>query len=315
MLGFQLAFDVTGDPAFPEKPAFEVARELGVPVTTHAGVWGATNDDGIRLMHDHGFMTPGDDLRARGDADRPTPTSGSPATGGSVSVSTESEQSAGQGYPPTWALRTHGIPVSLSMDTSACGGAATCSPPCAPRWAPTARASTWRRTRRATPSRTPRCAPSRSWSGPPAAAPRALGRERRSAASRSARRPTWCCSRTTHSPVSFPMLNPYGHVAFQAQRGDVHTVLVERPGREARRPPGRTSTWRRSGGTVEHDGRAPALDRWARRRGGGHEPRGARSRRCSTTRTPTPTTRAAGPTGAEPAPARHITMCPRAGRC
>src|SRR5690242_8965257 len=25
MLGFQLAFDVTGDPAFPEKPAFEVA--------------------------------------------------------------------------------------------------------------------------------------------------------------------------------------------------------------------------------------------------------------------------------------------------
>ncbi|HWB35626.1 MAG TPA: amidohydrolase family protein, partial [Rugosimonospora sp.] len=46
MLGFQMAFDVTGDPAFPEKAAFEVARELDVPVTTHAGVWGATNDDG-----------------------------------------------------------------------------------------------------------------------------------------------------------------------------------------------------------------------------------------------------------------------------
>src|SRR5699024_10396588 len=30
-----------------------------------------------------------------------------------------------------------------------------------------------------------------------------------------------------HSPVSFPMLNPYGHVAFQAQRGDVHTVMVD----------------------------------------------------------------------------------------
>ena len=26
--------------------------------------------------------------------------------------------------------------------------------------------------------------------------------------------------------MSFPLLNPYGHVAFQAQRGDVHTVLV-----------------------------------------------------------------------------------------
>src|SRR6201999_1125544 len=40
------------------------------------------------------------------------------ATGGSVSVSTESEQSAGQGYPPTWAIRAHDIPVSLSMDTT-----------------------------------------------------------------------------------------------------------------------------------------------------------------------------------------------------
>ena len=54
-LGFQMAFDVTGDPSFPEKAAYEVARELGVPVTTHAGVWGATNDDGIRLAHEAGF--------------------------------------------------------------------------------------------------------------------------------------------------------------------------------------------------------------------------------------------------------------------
>ena len=29
------------------------------------------------------------------------------------------------------------------------------------------------------------------------------------------------------SPVMFPLVNPYGHVAFQAQRGDVHTVLVD----------------------------------------------------------------------------------------
>ena len=37
------------------------------------------------------------------------------------------------------------------------------------------------------------------------------------------------------SPVMFPLLNPYGHVAFQAQRGDVHTVRGERPGGQARR--------------------------------------------------------------------------------
>jgi 5-methylthioadenosine/S-adenosylhomocysteine deaminase len=29
------------------------------------------------------------------------------------------------------------------------------------------------------------------------------------------------------SPVMFPLLNPYGHVVFQAQRGDVHTVVVD----------------------------------------------------------------------------------------
>ena len=40
------------------------------------------------------------------------------ATGGTVSVATESEQSAGQGYPSTWRIRKYGIPTSLSMDTS-----------------------------------------------------------------------------------------------------------------------------------------------------------------------------------------------------
>src|SRR4030095_1908770 len=58
MMGVQIAFDVTGDPAFPERGAFEVDRDLGIPVTTHAGVSRAPNDDGIRLMHENGFMTP-----------------------------------------------------------------------------------------------------------------------------------------------------------------------------------------------------------------------------------------------------------------
>jgi adenine deaminase len=29
------------------------------------------------------------------------------------------------------------------------------------------------------------------------------------------------------SPAMFPVLNPYGHVVFQAGRGDVHTVMVD----------------------------------------------------------------------------------------
>src|SRR5262252_5736339 len=111
-LGFQLAFDVTGDPAFPEQAAFEAARELGLPVTTHAGVWGATNDDGIRLMHEHGFMTP-ESVYVHAATLSTDSYHRIAATGGSASVATESEQSAGQGYPPTWQLRRHGIPTSL----------------------------------------------------------------------------------------------------------------------------------------------------------------------------------------------------------
>jgi cytosine/adenosine deaminase-related metal-dependent hydrolase len=112
-----MAFDVTGDPAFPERAAYEAARELGVPVTTHAGVWGATNDDGVRLAHEAGFV---DETSVFVHATTLSADSYQriAASGASVSAATESEQSAGQGYPPTWALRAYGIPVSLSMDTS-----------------------------------------------------------------------------------------------------------------------------------------------------------------------------------------------------
>src|SRR6201997_5383848 len=58
MLRMQIALDVTGDPDFPEKAAFEVARNFNLPVTTHAGVWSVTKDHSIRMMYDHGFMTP-----------------------------------------------------------------------------------------------------------------------------------------------------------------------------------------------------------------------------------------------------------------
>jgi 5-methylthioadenosine/S-adenosylhomocysteine deaminase len=50
-----------------------------------------------------------------------------------------------------------------------------------------------------------------------------------------------------HSPAMFPLLNPYGHVAFQAQRGDVHTVVV-------------------NGRVVKHDHRLVGVDLAAARR-------------------------------------------------
>ncbi len=224
MLGFQLAFDVTGDPAFPERAAFEVARDLGAPVTTHAGVWGATNDDSIRLMYENGFMTPGTVYvhAATLNADSYNRIA---ATGGTVSVSTESEQSCGQGYPPTWVLRSHDIPVALSMDTSV--------------WWSGDLFSAMRSTLGADRSREHleahaegdtvthchlRAEQVVEWATRGGA--RALGLEDGIGSIEAGKKADVVLLKNDSSPVMFPMLNPYGHVAFQAQRGDVHTVIV-----------------------------------------------------------------------------------------
>jgi 5-methylthioadenosine/S-adenosylhomocysteine deaminase len=224
MLGFQMAFDVTGDPAFPERAAFEVARELGVPVTTHAGVWGATNDDGIRLMHENGFMTP-QTIYVHAATLTHDSYHRIAATGGSVSVSTESEQSAGQGYPPTWTLRDHGIPVSLSMDTSV--------------WWSGDLFSAMRSTLGADRSREHMEAHGRAetvthvhlraeqvvdWATRGGA--KALGMDDKIGSLEAGKKADIVLLRNEDSPVMFPILNPYGHVAFQAQRGDVDTVMV-----------------------------------------------------------------------------------------
>ena len=187
-LGVQLAFDVTGDPAFPERAAFEVARELGLPVSTHAGVWGATNDDGLRLMYENGFMTPETVYvhAATLSADSYLRIA---ATGGSVSVSTESEQSAGQGYPPTWQVRRYDIPGLVVdghqrlVERRPVLGHADHTGRGPVQGAPGGA----RQGRHRDATRT--CAPSTSSAGPPAAAPMRWA-ETTWAASRSARRPT-----------------------------------------------------------------------------------------------------------------------------
>ena len=220
----QLAFDVTGDPAFPEKAAFEVARELGLPVTTHAGVWGATNDDGIRLMHEHGFMTPQTTYvhAATLDTDSYLRIA---ATGGSVSVATESEQSAGQGYPPTWQVRKYDIPVSLSMDTSVWWSGDLFTAMRTTLGADRARehleAHVAGETVTASHLRAEHVV---DWATRGGA--RNLGRDDLGRLTAGAKADV-VLIKNDHSPVSFPLLNPYGHVAFQAQRGDVHTVLVD----------------------------------------------------------------------------------------
>ena len=225
MLGFQMAFDVPGDPAFPEQGAFEVARDLGVPVTTHAGVWGATNDDGIRLMHEHGFMTP-ESIYVHAATLTEDSYQRIAATGGSISVSTESEQSAGQGYPPTWAIRKHGIPVSLSMDTSVWWSGDLFSAMRTTLGADRSREHMEAHAKGDTVTHSAlRAVQVVDWATRGGA--KALGRDDELGSIEVGKKADLVLLKNDASPVSFPILNPYGHVAFQAQRGDVHTVLVD----------------------------------------------------------------------------------------
>lgn len=225
MLGFQLAFDVTGDPTFPERPAFEVARELGVPVTTHAGVWGATTDDGVRLMYDGGFMMP-DNVYVHAASLSADSYHRIAATGGSISLSTESEQSAGQGYPPSWVVRSHDIPMSLSMDTSVWWSADLFSAMRTTLGADRAREHFEAHANGDTLTHAGlRAADVVAWATRGGA--RALGRDADLGSIEVGKKADLVLVKNDHSPVSFPLLNPYGHLAFQAQRGDVHTVVVD----------------------------------------------------------------------------------------
>ena len=140
-------------------------------------------------------------------------------------MSTESEQSAGQGYPPTWQVRQYGIPVSLSMDTSV--------------WWSGDLFSAMRTTLGADRSRehleahvkgdtvtalSLRAEHVVEWATRGGAA--ALGRDDLGRLTPGAKADV-VLIKNDDSPVSFPLLNPYGQVAFQAQRGDVHTVIVD----------------------------------------------------------------------------------------
>ncbi|MGH3157972.1 MAG: amidohydrolase family protein, partial [Streptosporangiaceae bacterium] len=237
MLGFQMAFDIPGDPAFPERAAFEAARDLGAPVTTHAGVWGVTGDDGIRLMHENGFTTPST-IYVHAATLSQDSYHRIAATGGSVSVSTESEQSAGQGYPTTWILRDHDIPVSLSMDTSVWWSGDLFSAMRATLSADRAREHLEAHARQETVTHLHlRAEQVVGWATRGGA--KALGLDSVTGSLEPGKKADIVLIKNDASPVMFPLLNPYGHVAFQAQRGDVHTAVVSGRVLEVRPPPHR----------------------------------------------------------------------------
>jgi cytosine/adenosine deaminase-related metal-dependent hydrolase len=224
LISWMLAFDITGDPQFPEQAAFAVARELDAVVTTHSGVWGATGDDSIRLTAEHGFLT--DKLRhvhvASLSADSYHRIA---ASGAQASVAAESECSAGQGFPSSWELRQYGIPISLSVDTSV--------------WWSADMFAAMRATLNADRIREHQLAHERGdtvinvqlraddvigYATQGGADHIGLGDQLGSITE--GKKADLVLLRNDGSPVMFPVVNPAGHAVFQAQRADVHTVMV-----------------------------------------------------------------------------------------
>jgi cytosine/adenosine deaminase-related metal-dependent hydrolase len=147
------------------------------------------------------------------------------ATGGTASVSTESEQSAGQGYPPTWALRKHGIPVSLSMDTSVWWSADLFSAMRATLSADRSREHLEAHARGETVVHNKlRAEEVVRWATMGGAT--AIGLADRIGSLKPGKRADLVLLKNESSPAMYPILHPYGTVVYQAGRGDVHTVLV-----------------------------------------------------------------------------------------
>jgi 5-methylthioadenosine/S-adenosylhomocysteine deaminase len=226
MLGFQICFDLPArdNDEWPERAAFEVARELGVAVSTHSGVWNVTKDDSIKWMYDNGFMGPSNIYvhAASLSADSYHRIA---ATGGSVSVSAESEASAGQGYPTTWECRKYGIPISLSNDTSV--------------WWNADMFAAMRQTLNADRIRehheahlkgetitnlSARAQHAVEWATRGGA--KALGWDSLIGSLEVGKKADIVLLKHDQDPAMGPIINPYGHVVYQAQRADVHTVVV-----------------------------------------------------------------------------------------
>jgi len=224
MLGFQIAFDLPGVEGFPEKAAFEVARDLGVTVTTHAGVYNVTGDAGIDQMYEGGYMTPGT-VYVHAASLSPDSYHKIAATGGYTSISTESECNAGQGYSPTWKLRKYGIPVSLSQDTSVWWSGDIFSAMRATLNADRAMEHFEAHNKGVGLTNHILRAEDVVDYGTRGGA-KALGLDSAVGSIEVGKKADIVLIKNDDSPVSFPVLHPYGHVVFQAGRGDVHTVLV-----------------------------------------------------------------------------------------
>jgi cytosine/adenosine deaminase-related metal-dependent hydrolase len=149
------------------------------------------------------------------------------ATGGNVSLATESEDTCGQGYPPIHKLRQHGIPASLSVDTSVWVSADLFSAMRATINAD--RALEHQRAHALDPAETITHVTLRAQDVVELATrggAKALGKDHLIGSLEVGKLGDVVLLKNDDSPTWAPLINPFGQIVYQAQRGDVHTVLV-----------------------------------------------------------------------------------------
>lgn len=117
LVTMQLALDIF-EPSDDARQALRFARDRGLPVSSHAGVFGFVGDDQIRFLHQTGALSPSYTLVHAGALSDES-YQWIADSGAQLSISAESELNGGQGYPPTATARKFHIPISLSMDTVA----------------------------------------------------------------------------------------------------------------------------------------------------------------------------------------------------
>src|SRR5262249_39757717 len=126
---------------------------------------------------------------------------------------------------PTWALRKHGIPVSLSMDTSVWWSADLFSAMRATLSADRSREHLEAHARGETVVHNKlRAADVVGWGTMGGAT--ALGMSDLIGSVKPGKKADLVLLKNENSPAMYPVLHPYGTVVYQAGRGDVHTVLV-----------------------------------------------------------------------------------------
>jgi cytosine/adenosine deaminase-related metal-dependent hydrolase len=148
-------------------------------------------------------------------------------TGGNVSLATESEDTCGQGYPPFHELRKYGIPASLSVDTSVWFSADLFS---AMRATVNAdRALEHYHAHHLEPAQTITHVKLRAEEAVHMATrggAKAIGKDHLIGSLEKGKLADVVLLKNEDSPTWVPLINPWGQIVYQAQRGDVHTVLV-----------------------------------------------------------------------------------------